>query len=309
MFSSRTEGIRAQVKPGSLTIVEHFLKGEEGMTTIRKHLAGILFILSSSSLVLAQTPSVDRINVPLSDPGRPVTLRVGLISGSITVKGSSTKEVVVEARTRFEEYEREERSEAPPGLRRIPNTSTGLSVEEDDNVVRVSTGSRGGSRTIDLTIEVPTACSMKLSTINDGDIKVQNVTGDLEINNTNGHVTLTGISGSAVAHALNGDLVVTFVKVNPQRAMSFSSLNGKIDVTLPADTKASLYLKDEMGEIYSDFDMKVEPATTKVEEGGKGKVGRYHVKVEKAMRGVINGGGVEMQFSNFNGDIYIRKGK
>jgi hypothetical protein len=31
--------------------------------------------------------------------------------------------------------------------------------------------------------------------------------------------------------------------------------------------------------------------------------------VEKAMRGVINGGGVEMQFSNFNGDIYIRKGK
>lgn len=279
------------------------------MNTIRKQLAGILLVISSTSLVLAQTPTPDRINVPLSDPGRPVMLRVGLISGSITVKGSSTKEVVVEARTRVEEEDREERSEAPRGLRRIPNTSTGLSVEEDDNIVRISTGSRGGSHTTDLTIEVPTACSMKLSTINDGDIKVQNVTGDLEISNTNGNVTLTGISGSAVAHALNGDLIVTFVKVNPQRAMSFSSMNGRIDVTLPSDTKATLSLKNEMGEIYSDFDMKIEPTTTRVEEGGKGKVGKYHVKVEKAMRGVINGGGMEMQFSNYNGDIYIRKGK
>jgi len=27
------------------------------------------------------------------------------------------------------------------------------------------------------------------------------------------------------------------------------------------------------------------------------------------MTGTINGGGAEVQFKNFNGDIYIRKGK
>jgi hypothetical protein len=303
------------VQQGGPIISTTYLEGEEVMNAIRRQLLGMLFVLSSTTLVLAQTPSVDRINVPLSDPARPVMLKVGLISGSITVKGSSTKQVVVEASLRLEvlkgreEESDEDRSKPPPGLKLIPNTSSGLSVEEDDNVVEVSTGSRGGSRTIDLTIQVPMNCSMKLSTINDGDIEVSNVNGDLEINNTNGSVTLSGISGSAVAHALNGNVIVTFLKVNPQRPMSFSSLNGKIDVTLPSDTKATLYLKDEMGEIYSDFDMKVESATTKMEEGGKGKKGKYHLTMEKGMRGVINGGGTEMQFSNFNGDIYIRKGK
>jgi hypothetical protein len=31
------------------------------------------------------------------------------------------------------------------------------------------------------------------------------------------------------------------------------------------------------------------------------------VKMDKTVRGTINGGGPEMQFTNFNGEIYIRK--
>ncbi|MBF8296832.1 MAG: hypothetical protein HW389_3377 [Bacteroidetes bacterium] len=197
-------------------------------------------------------------------------------------------------------------------MKLIPNNSTGLTVEEDDNVVTVSTGMRGGSRTVDLTLRVPTNCSMHLSTVNDGNIEVENVNGDLEINNTNGSVRLTGISGSAVAHALNEDLTATFVKLDPQKQLSFSSLNGKIDVTLPSDVKANVYMKSDQGEIYSDFDLKIlteniSPSVTK--EENKGKKGKFRVSVEKAMRASINGGGQEIQFTNFNGDIYIRKGK
>ncbi len=279
------------------------------MKMTRVAYAVVVLTVSSIALALAQEPAVDRINVPLSDPSRPVVLKVGLISGSITVKGASVKEVVVEARMRLQELEPEERSEKPRGLKLIPNTSTGLSVEEDENVVSVSTGMRGGSRTVDLTLHVPNNCSMNLSTVNDGDIEVENVNGDLEINNTNGHVTLTSISGSAVVHALNEDIVATFVKVNPQKTMSFSSLNGKIDVMLPSDTKATLFMKSDMGEIYSDFDMKLETASAKVEENIKAKKGKYRVSLEKVMRGAINGGGMEIQLNNFNGDIYIRKGR
>jgi hypothetical protein len=47
---------------------------------------------------------------------------------------------------------------------------------------------------------------------------------------------------------------------------------------------------------------KVEPNT----RDGKGK---FHVTLEKVMKGTINGGGQEFRFNNFNGDIYIRKGK
>jgi hypothetical protein len=272
-----------------------------------------LFTLCAVGLIFAQDVRPDRVNVPLSDPARPVYLKVGLISGSITVKGGAFKEVSVEARTRTIDDGDEDKSEKPHGLKRIQNTSSGLTVEEEDNVVSVSTGIMGGSRTVDLILRVPTACSMNLSTVNDGNIEVDNVTGDLEVNCTNGSVKLTGISGSAVAHALNEDLTAVFTKVNPQKPMSFSSLNGKIDVTLPADVKASLYLKSEQGEIYSDFDMNVmteniAPSERNSNDGG-GKKGKFRVSVEKRTRASINGGGQEIQFRNFNGDIYIRKGK
>ncbi len=272
--------------------------------------AGLL-TLCSLALALAQDATTDKVNVPLSDPSRPVMLKIGLISGSITVKGSAVREVTVEARVRATEDD-EEKSERPRGLKLIPNNSTGLTIEEDDNVVSVSTGMRGGSRTVDLTLRVPTNCSMHLSTVNDGNIEVENVNGDLEVNCTNGSVKLTGISGSAVAHALNEDLTATFVKVNPQKSMAFSSLNGKIDVTLPSDLKANVYMKSDQGEIYSDFDMKMlteDIAPSPRVEDNKGKKGKFRISIEKTVRASINGGGQEFQFTNFNGDIYIRKGK
>ena len=37
--------------------------------------------------------------------------------------------------------------------------------------------------------------------------------------------------------------------------------------------------------------------------------GKYRVQFDKAMFGLINGGGPEMQLTTFNGNIYIRKAK
>ncbi|MGA3244863.1 MAG: hypothetical protein ABSE41_09615 [Bacteroidota bacterium] len=281
------------------------------MKNARMILLVSLLTLCSLALAAAQDASTDKVNVPLSDPSRPVMLKVGLISGSITVKGAAVKEVTVESRVRATEDE-EEKAEKPRGLKLIPNNSTGLTIEEDDNVVSVSTGMRGGSHTVDLTLRVPTNCSMHLSTVNDGNIEVENVNGDLEVDCTNGSVKLMGISGSAVAHALNDDLTATFVKVNPQKPMAFSSLNGKIDVTLPSDVKANVYMKSDQGEIYSDFDVKVlteDISPSSRVQDNKGKKGKFRISIEKAVRATINGGGQEFQFTNFNGDIYIRKGK
>jgi DUF4097 and DUF4098 domain-containing protein YvlB len=267
-----------------------------------------LLALCLMALAQAQNTPADKVTVPLSDPSRPVMLKVGLISGSIIVKGAAVKDVTVESRLRATDDE-EEKADKPRGLKLIPNTSTGLTVEEDDNTVSVSTGMRGGLRTVDLTIRVPVNCSMHVSTVNDGNIEVENVNGDLEVSCTNGSVKLTGISGSAVANALNEDLTATIVKVNPQKSMSFSSMNGKIDVTLPSDIKANVDMKSEQGDIYSDFDMKVENTTAKQEDNPKGTKGKFRISVEHGMRGTINGGGQNIQMTNFNGDIYIRKGK
>src|SRR5512135_3521134 len=87
-----------------------------------------------------QQATTEKVTVPLTDPARPVFLKIGLISGGISVKGYAGKEVLVEARTHPEddqEGDDEDSAEKRKGLKRIPNTSTGLTVEEDNNTVYV----------------------------------------------------------------------------------------------------------------------------------------------------------------------------
>ena len=242
----------------------------------------------------------DQVTVPLSDPTRPVMLKASVLNGGITVKGYDGKEVLVEARSR------EEHSSRTSGMKRIPMTSTGLTVEQDNNEVRV--GVETINRPVDLVITTPRRTSVILRSTNDGDIVVSGIDGELDIDNVNGGVTLKNVSGSAVAHALNGEIHACFDRVTPGKPMAFSSLNGDIDVTFPADLKANVSLNSERGEVYSDFDVQMQSQAPKqvVEGDGQGR-GKYRVRVEKTVRGTINGGGPEIQFKNFNGSIYIRK--
>ena len=109
--------------------------------------------------------------------------------------------------------------------------------------------------TPELSIQVPYNTSLKLHATNGGDIVVDHIVGEVEIDNTNGNATATHVSGAAVVHALNGKVLVSLDKVSGDKPMSFSSLNGDIDVTLPADMKARVKLKSDNGAIYSDFDI------------------------------------------------------
>lgn len=266
----------------------------------------IIAIAAAALFTLAQPVSAqsdNKVSVPLTDPSRPVMLRAHLVSGSIVVKGADVKEVVVEARARGDEAHSGGRAE---GMKRIPMTSTGLNIEAENNNVRVSTDSY--QRTVDLTITVPIHTSVSLHTVNDGNILVSGIDGDLDVDDVNGEVDLKNIGGSVVAHALNGHVVATLNRVDPQKPMAFSSLNGDIDVTFPGDLKANVSLRTDNGDVYSDFDVKVQPtAPQQTVEDNRGKGGKYKVKIDKNVRGTINGGGQEIQFKNFNGNIYIRK--
>ncbi|WP_159439338.1 DUF4097 family beta strand repeat-containing protein [Tenacibaculum agarivorans] len=246
----------------------------------------------------------EEVKVPLTNPNKEGFLKAEIINGSITVKGYEGDEVIVKGIQR--EGERRSRNRGRGnrvGLKRISANSLEFSVEEFDNVVRVKSSVNG---TTDFEIKVPKNFSLKLSTVNRGDIYVENVNGTMDISNTNGKITLKDISGSVSADALNKDIIVSFVKVNPDIPMAFSSLNGDIDITLPKNVKADIKVKSDRGEIYTDFDIKTRPSKAKVIKGDRKKRNAYSVKVEKWIIGSINGGGPEILFKNFNGDVILR---
>jgi DUF4097 and DUF4098 domain-containing protein YvlB len=263
-------------------------------------IASLLFLLAIN--ITAQ----ETIKVPLSNPAKEGHLKMGIINGSIKVKGYTGKEVIVTGTRRVsgDHYNYHESKRSKKGLKRISNNSLEFSATEYDNVVRVKSPVH---ITVDFEIKVPTNFSLKISTINNGDIYVENVNGTMDVSNKNGKITLSKVSGSVSADTLNGDLVIDFVKVTPNVAMAFSNLNGDIDVTFPKTIKADVKVKSDRGEVYTDFDLKTKPSQkAKVTKGDVGNGKAYRVKVEKWITGSINGGGAEILFKNFHGDVIIR---
>lgn len=273
------------------------------MQQIKLVIASILFLVAVNLTAQEQT-----IKVPLSDPSKPGKLKLVINSGSITVKGYSGKEVIVKATSNQRNKSwRKDKGGDKKGLKRISVNSLEFRAEEDDNYVIVDTKSY---QSINFEVQVPKNFGLKLRTVNNGKILVENVNGAMDISNLNGSITLTDVSGSVSADALNKDIKVTFVKVTPNAPMAFSSLNGDIDITFPKTIKADIKIKSDRGEIYTDFDINAKPADAKVavrNKSGEGKA--YRVKVEKWVTGTINGGGAEILFKNYNGDVIIRSKK
>jgi len=263
--------------------------------------------LFAVGVLLAQDGG-EKTTVPLRDPSRPGRVEAHLMSGSIIAHGANVKDITVEARSRGREELHERRPARADGMKRLDLGGTGLDVVEDNNVVHIQTSS--WTTPSDLLITVPRHSSLELKTVNDGNIEVQDVEGEIDANDLNGKIVLKNIAGSVVAHSLNGEVVATLDRVDPSKPMSFSTMNGNIDVTLPPTVKANVRMKTDNGEISSDFDVKLDSGARMVRnEPGDSQDGRYHVRFDRALRGTINGGGPEFQFTSFNGQIFLRKGK
>jgi len=271
----------------------------------------VLALLLASAVLGAAAPPAraddgQRLVIPLSDPARPVTLSVSVLMGSISVTGYDGKEVIVVARDEDGDQESDEDRDATvDGMKRIPNTSIGVTAEERNNQVEV--GLDWTDREVTLEIQVPRKTSVRANAVNGGDVVVTGVEGEHEIQNVNGNIRVSDVAGSVVAGTTNGDLSVGFTRIAPDKNMSFSSFNGDVDVTFPASLKADLRINSGRGDVLTDFDVSTSPQSTVVDRSDD--AGRYRVRLEREVRATVGGGGPEMQFKTFNGDIYIRKRK
>jgi DUF4097 and DUF4098 domain-containing protein YvlB len=265
----------------------------------------VLAVMMAGAALAAAQAAADggRVTVPLRDPGKPARLQVKTLSGSIRVKTHAADSMIVESTARDR---RARRGPEPAGLRRLESPGFGFHLEEDNNFVKIA---GDVMRPGDLTILVPLNTSVTATTVNGGVVEIEGISGEVEANNTNGAVTVTNVTGSVVAHSLNGRITVSLNRIAANKEMSFSTLNGNIEVTLPADTKANLKMKTDNGDIYTDFEIRLEPNSAAAVEERRGEGGKYRVKFQRALYGSINGGGPLFSFTTLNGQIQIRKQK
>jgi hypothetical protein len=204
-------------------------------------------------------------HLKFSDPAKPGKLRLRVVAGDITITGAETSEVTIVSNIKNKAQPAPKNSD---GLRRLDSETT-FTATEKANVITVELGgdSPDQSSGATLAITIPRNTSVNVENTYGGEISVKNIEGDADIRSLNSEVTLDRIAGSALVETVNGEIHATFVKVTEGKPLSFTSMNGEIDVRIPADTKANVRLRTQNGAVLTDFDEKALVTKTEAAQG------------------------------------------
>jgi DUF4097 and DUF4098 domain-containing protein YvlB len=153
----------------------------------------------------------------------------------------------------------------------------------------VRTAENRGNQNVRFEVKLPRQLvRVELSSTN-GVIKISDVNAEILVDGTNGSIELANVVGVSRVRTTNGSIKAGLLKPS-DRNMEFESVNGSIEVTVPADFGADLEASTVHGGIAIDnsFGVSVD----------KGIVGQR-------AKGEINQGGERLKLSTVNGNIKL----
>ncbi|HZI23703.1 MAG TPA: hypothetical protein VFD46_01415 [Chryseolinea sp.] len=156
--------------------------------------------------------------------------------------------------------------------------------------------------TMDFKVKVPASVNLLVSTINNGDIEIENVKSVVKANNINGSIRLHNLMREAEASTINGDVDVEYVQ-NPQRDCRFYTLNGDINALFQKGLAASMGFQSFNGSLYTNINQ-LELLPVVVEKKPHDKGVKYKVNDNQFK---IGSGGAYLDFETFNGNVYVKE--
>ena len=152
---------------------------------------------------------------------------------------------------------------------------------------------------IDIELEIPKNLHVQAQILKGGNIVLENLQNGIEIDNRNGSIQAKDIGGYALVNAANGEIKLGFNFLDPLKPVSLITLNGGIELSLPADCKRDLRLiSRKNGHLKSEFDLGLME---------KGIPDQGYSKEAISLSSSINGGGALLFLSTENGPVSIRK--
>jgi len=152
------------------------------------------------------------------------------------------------------------------------------------------------TRSASYRIKVPENLALKIhqSCARGGTVTIQNMKNEVDYDGCS-EVNLKNVTGPLVVSTVNGEVNVVFSEISKDKPISIASVNGPVDVTIPAKAGVDLEMSNVNGNMYSDFDLPQDNKDMR-RVGGN------------SIRTTLNGGGTELRLHSVNGNIYLRKG-
>lgn len=146
---------------------------------------------------------------------------------------------------------------------------------------------RDNDTKVEYTIRLPKGVRLLAKTVN-GTITATSLQSDVNAHTVNGKITLS-TTGIASAHTVNGGIEASMGNSSWSDQLEFTTVNGGIDLTVPAGTNAEVHAATVNGGLTTDFPLTVS--------------GRWG---PKSLNGRIGSGGRQLKLTTVNGGIHLR---
>jgi DUF4097 and DUF4098 domain-containing protein YvlB len=138
--------------------------------------------------------------------------------------------------------------------------------------------SRNDSARVDYDLKVPSQASLqKVENVN-GNLELEGVRGTIHASTVNGRLTAKAVGGDGHFDTVNGSVEIVVSTLADVKSVSIYTVNGKVDLTLPAKANADVTASTVNGGIHTDPGLSVR-RTGPVGSEVKGRLGEGGAKV------------------------------
>jgi len=232
----------------------------------------------TSKLVKAAFLSV-LVAIAFSSDGR---VSLENINGNVTVTGWERSEVQIDAVKKARDQQRLDEAR--------------IEVDASSDSVRIKTKypdhhTNNNPATVTYELHVPRQARLDHMDLVNGSLTVSQVSGEINGELVNGKTDIRDLSGRANISAVNGTITANYKSLDNVKEIRLKSVNGSINLGLPASPNAEVSVSTVNGGITTDYPLQV-----------KGKFMGHHLD------GTLGSGGTQIEISNVNGSVRIGPG-
>lgn len=264
--------------------------------------SGLLFSSSQNSTIGERTPAVvaadandpyvvkidetDRFEqtYPLTASGR---VSVSNINGSITAEAWDRSEIkfvaikTADSKDRLNEVEL--KIDSKPDSFRVEAKYDNWRKDGKDR------WKNNGKLIVDYQLMVPRGAVINdIDTVN-GSVTISNFINITKVSAVNGTIQASNLRGTADLSTVNGEVAADFSTLDAGSRISLSTVNGKVNLTIPSDASATIKADSLNGNITNDFGLPV-------------RKGKY---VGRDLYGRLGSGDIRIKLESVNGDLRV----